>query len=77
MLSARRVAKEGRRKGAHVDLKWRETTKGPGVAVEHDETTGGPPAAGPATIERYRLGEPLFVPREVGPAAAWLACASL
>jgi hypothetical protein len=76
MLSASWVAKEGHREGTHVDLK-RETTEAPGAAAEDDEIAGTPPAAGRATIVRYRLGEPLFVPREAGPATAWLACASL
>ena len=76
MLPARRVAKEGHRKGAHVNLQRRETTEGPGAAAE-DEMAGAPPVAGRATAVRRLPGEPLFIPREDGPAWAWLACASL
>ncbi len=77
MLPARRVAKESQSKGADVDSKLQETAQAPGTAVDDDEVAGVPPAVDPADIVLYLPGEPIFIPREDGPAAAWLACARL
>jgi hypothetical protein len=51
-----------------VDLKLQETAEAPGTAAEDDEVADLPPGAG-------LPDEPVFVPREDGPAVAWLACA--
>jgi hypothetical protein len=77
MLPARRVAKERQSKGADVDSKLQETAEAPGTAFGEDEVAGVAPAVDPADIVLYLPGEPVFVPREDGPAAAWLACAWL
>ena len=77
MLPARRVAKERQSKGADVDSKLQETAEAPGTAFGEDEVAGVDPAVDPADIVLYLPGKPVFVPREDGPAASWLACAWL
>lgn len=59
-----------------MDLKLQETAETPGRAVEDDEVPDLPSAAGLGGIASYLTGEPVFIPREDGPAVAWLACAS-
>jgi hypothetical protein len=76
MLPARRVAKESQSKGAEVDSKLGETAEAQGAPVEDDKVAGMLPAVGLANGVLYPP-EPVFVPREDGPAAAWLACAQL
>jgi hypothetical protein len=58
-----------------VDSKLQETAEAPGTPAEDDEVAGMPPAVDLASV-LYSL-EPVFIPREDGPAAAWLACAQL
>ena len=77
MLPARRVAKESYRKGADVDSKMRETAQAPNTAIGDDAAADVPAAVDPADIVRYLPEEPVFFPREDGPAAGWLACARL
>ncbi len=74
MLPARRVGKELQSKGADVDSRLRETAEVPGTPVEDDQGAGVPLAVGLTDVVRYRP-EPVFIPREDGPAVAWLACA--
>ena len=76
MLPARRVAKESQLKGADVDSRLRETAEAPGTPVEDDKAAGMPPAVGLGDVVTHSPG-PVFIPREDGPAAAWLACAQL
>lgn len=76
MLFAGGVAKKGHQEGANVDLKLQETTEAPGTAVEDDKVADLPPVAHLVGVARYLPGEPVFVPREDGPAVAWLACAA-
>lgn len=76
MLRARRVAKESKSKGANVDSQLREAAEALDTPVEDDEVVGTPPAVDLADMPPY-LPAPVFIPREDGPAAAWLACAQL
>ncbi len=55
-------------------MKLQETAEAPGTTAEDDEAADLPPAAGLADIARFLPGELVFVPREDGPAAVWLAC---
>lgn len=76
MLPARRVAKESQSKGADVDSRLRETAEAPGTPVGDDKVAGMPPAVGLAGTVLCPP-EPVFIPREDGPAAAWLSGADV
>ena len=58
-----------------MDSKLQKTVQAPGTATGEDEGAGVAPAVDPADIVLYLPGESVFVPREDGPAAAWLAYA--